>query len=425
MPFNPEKITPETPKKASEAKDDLEKKFHKKSLKERFVSEVATREAFIRGSEKKRGEVFRFERGQILKAYKILRAQIEEARQKGESTIEKKNLLKQIRERAKFLEKNLDELNRQYYEGVKTVEIDTKYGKFTIPIAELDLNKDVEPEKDTRTPYFLIGGIAQKYAFQTVVLSLALALDGHKVFIYTYPEQSMVQRPDNFREMLKNQGDLKIHAELAKQTIKKWGLKDVNIVGYSMGGAIALELAVGPDLKELKDLIIIEPLGIEEKGLPRLAKEFALEQGLLKTLPYSEARIKTFKQGRKENTGNFGFLLEDAKILSKKYFWPERLKEIKPTGRYQVWVGTESPIVDDKIAENIFLETEVLRKSENPDTMPLEFYKVEGGDHGWPFMNATGFSRILEEERPKQQTTTVKLSELENSAIVRILKDIE
>ena len=103
----------------SEAKEPLEKEFQKKTFSEKHFAEVQTREAGLRGAknpEQTRGEVFRFERGQILKGYKILREQIRDAKERGEDTTKKKEFLKEIRGRAKVLEKNLDELERQYYE---------------------------------------------------------------------------------------------------------------------------------------------------------------------------------------------------------------------------------------------------------------------------------------------------------------------
>ena len=141
----------------------LEKEFKKKSLLETVISEYQTRKAPIRGyPNKMRGEVFRYERGQIVKAYKILRNQIRNAKAKGEEVTEKKKLLKEIRGRAKVFEKALDELNRQYYENVRYVEIETSYGKFSVPVVDLHLAKEGADgkEEDTKTPYFLSGPVA-------------------------------------------------------------------------------------------------------------------------------------------------------------------------------------------------------------------------------------------------------------------------
>ncbi len=294
-----------------------------------------------------------------------------------------------------------------------------------MPVVELDLKKDLKKgEEDKRTPYFFLGAIATNF-HQTAALSLAMALSGHKVYVPMQPEQSSVERPDDFGKTLREQGNLKPYAELARQTVKKIGLKEFNLLGYSMGATTALELAVNPDFEGIKDLIIIEPLGIEQKGLTRLAKEAVFGQVILKTLPSSEARIKTFLQGAEAGQGKLSLLLATANILSKKHFSPEKLKAINPKGRFQVWIGDRSPFVNKKTAENVFGETERLRRTQNQDFSPLEFYEVKSGDHGWPMMNALGLSRTITGEKPKEWITKVKTKDLENSAMAGIIKDIK
>lgn len=427
--FNPERSPFEQPQElpteeVGKEAEKLGEKLSEKSFGEKVVSEYQTKKAKIRGTEIERGAAFRFERGQIYKGYKILRAEIGEAEKRGEDTTKKKELLKEMRGRAKFMEKDLDELNRQFHENVRNVDVETKFGDFSIPIVELDLKKDLNPEEDKRTPYFFLGSIATNF-HQSACFSLAMALDGHKVYVPMQPEQPAVKKPDNFGETLSQQGNLKPYAELAKKTIEKIGLKEFNLVGYSMGATTSLELATDPELQGLNDLTIIEPLGIEEKGLLKLGKEFGFNQAMLKTIPSSEARIKTFFQGAEAGQGEFGLFLKAGNILSKKHFDAEKLKAINPKGRFQVWIGTKSPVVSEKLAESVFEETEKLRQAQNSNSSPLEFYKVKGADHGLPMMNALGLSRMITGKKPSEQVTEVKMKDLENSAMARIIKDIK
>ncbi|KKQ57410.1 MAG: hypothetical protein US74_C0004G0020 [Parcubacteria group bacterium GW2011_GWA2_38_13] len=409
----------------------LQEGLGKKGFIEKHFSEVQTREAPLRGAknpEQTRGETFRFERGQILKAYKILRKEIRDAEENGEDAAPNKNLLKEIRSRAKILEINLDKLERQYYENVKIVNIETEFGKFSVPVVELDLRKKEEEgekgeKKDERIPYFLLGPVATNY-HQSAALSMGLALEGERVLVPAWPEQAMVGRPDNFGELLKQQEGLKLHKEYAKQTIRQMDLETVNLMGYSMGGAVSLELAQDPDFQELRDLIIVEPAGLEEKSLAGIGKDFVLKEGLIKTLPYSEAMIKTLKQGSRDDTGSLKFLIQDGRILGKKQFDAEKLANIHPKGRYQLWVGTKSSITDDKTAVRIFLEADELCKQKDPEANPVEIHIAEGGTHGWPSLNSLGFSRMLKQEKPKEQISTFKISDLENSAMAGILEDI-
>lgn len=404
----------------------LEKEFKKKSLLETVISEYQTRKAPIRGyPNKMRGEVFRYERGQIVKAYKILRNQIRNAKAKGEEVTEKKKLLKEIRGRAKVFEKALDELNRQYYENVRYVEIETSYGKFSVPVVDLHLAKEGADgkEEDTKTPYFLLGTVATNY-HQTAALSLGLALEGERVLSPAWPEQAMVGRPANFKEVLKEQQDLSLHKEYAKQILQSLKLEKVNLMGCSMGAAVALELAQDNDVQEIQDLVVIEPPGLERKSVTELFKDFVLEEGVTKTLPYSEARLKTLSQGGRENTSAPIFLLDNGRILANTYFDARQLSTTAQKGRYEVWVGTKSSVTDPRRAKRVFGKAQELREQQNPGASPIEIHVVEGGTHAWPFMNSIGFARVLKAERPQEPVTTTTLSELENSGMAAILKDM-
>lgn len=407
--------------------EKLSEQLQKKSLTERVFSEFQTRKTTIPGSEKseetepteiKRGEIFRFERGQIFKAYTLLRKEIHDIEKRGEDTTSKRELLKKIREKAAIMEQKLDELNRQYYENVQTVDVKTKYGDFGIPVVELDLRGRNELDEKEEVPTFLIGGVAQNY-HQSAALSMALALDGRKVFVPTYPEQGSVKRPDNFKEILQKDG-LDMQAEIVKEIIKKMGLHKVNVVAYSMGTAVTMKMAVDPEFNVINDLTILEPMGIEDKGFARIIMEFV--GGFAAYAIFSsEQKIKGIKQGSDEDKGNLGFLAEDGKILSKKSFDPETLKNLHPQGRFQVWVGTKSPLVDYKVAEKIFTETEALRQADNTMGSPLEFCRVEGGDHLWPLVGALGLSKMMQQEK---SVDTVHIDDFENSAMARMLKDI-
>jgi len=87
----------------------LKNDFFKKTFLEKYFSEFQTKEMPLRGAEnpeQTRGEYFRFERGQILKAYQILRAQISEDEENSEEWKEKKDFLEEIRLQANVWKKN-------------------------------------------------------------------------------------------------------------------------------------------------------------------------------------------------------------------------------------------------------------------------------------------------------------------------------
>ena len=66
-----------------------------------------------------------------------------------------------------------------------------------------------------------------------------------------------------------------MEADIVKEIIKKMRLKKVNIVAFSMGTAIAMKMATDPEFNVINDLTLLEPMGIEDKGFPRIATEFA------------------------------------------------------------------------------------------------------------------------------------------------------
>ncbi len=403
--------------------EKLSRDVSQKTAGEEYISEYQTRKSKIRGTEIERGAAFRFERGQIYKAYKILRADIREAKEGSGDTTSKKELLRTIREKAKATEKDLDELNRQFYENAKDIEIETEYGKFTMPVVELDLRKDIDPSEDKRTPYVFLGGIGSD-AIKGAAFSMALALHGHKVYATQQPEQPCVKKPENFRQILAEQGDMKIHAAIAKQTIRNLGLENINLVGWSTGATTALEIACDPDFKSINDLIALEPLGFEAKGLPKLAKEAAIKLPLA-AFPYSETRIKGFAQGAEAGQADLALMFETGKILSKKLLSPERMSKINPKGRFQVWMGTRSSYTNVRVSENVLSKTEELRQENNPGASPLEIYEVSGSDHFLPLVNALGLVETMSQERPDKSITKIKKSDLKNSAVQEILTSHE
>lgn len=426
--MHPEKLSSPDPEEVREEAQKLGEQQREKTFIERHFSEYQTRETNIPGKEIPRGEVFRFERGQLYKAYMNLRKQIREAESRGEDITSKKALLKEMRERAKDIETDLDELNGQFYENLKDVDIETEFGHFTVPVTVLDLKKDSEGEtidsqEDKRVPYIFLAGIATN-VHQNAALPLAMALKGHRVYITTQPEQPSVKKPDNFGELLSKSKDLRIHAAIAKEIIKTIGLTDVNVVGYSTGATTALELAADSEVTQINDLTVIEPLGIKEKGIVNLGMELGLVQGG-RTMLSAESRMKGMAQGSKEGQGSMPLFWETAKIISKKQFPPEKLADMNFRGRFQVWMGKDSSIMDTKLAKSVFGEAEVLRLNHDPSANPLEFYEVGSSDHLWPLTNALGLARMLDQEKPEEQVTKVKISELENSATLGIIKDIK
>lgn len=443
--FGPQEPDEEIPQQEilKEDVEILQDNLEKKSLGEKLFSEYQTRKSKIRQGEVDRGESNRFERGQIFKAYQILRKEIRQAEKRGEKAASKKGLLKEIRSRAKTMERNLDELEKQMEENVEAVEVETEDGKFSIPVTVLDLRKNVESdendkeaEKDDRVPYVFWGGIRSNAKMNgCAVMSMALA--GQKVYVPMHLEQEAVGKPENLTEILNEQGSFKPHAKITEELIKKLGLEKFNLIGYSAGAGMALETAIdmskNPEFDGvLNDLIIIEPLGLDEKGLVGLAKDFGTD-AVTKVMTSPEAGIKVLRQGGETNkaegteTGK-KLAWETIKILAKKQFDAERLSQIKTNGNFQWWVGRSSTVTNLPLSEKVMRDIAKLKQIDNPDAKLPELNEVVGGTHSLLNMNALGLAKMFIKERQDEQNSEPKIinrKDLANSAMAEILKDIK
>lgn len=396
---------------------------HIAQVKNRGAGE--TRRTSLPDSEHERSLVNRFERGQILHAYTVLREQIRAAKDQGLDASHQKEFLQRFRKHAYHNEKNLDELNREYYEKGFEVEVEgPDIGRHVVPLVELDLQKPKEGEEDLRVPYFVIGGIASNY-HQTAALSMALALEGNRVFSMTYPEQGMAQHPPDWGSRVRSDGTPKLHAQLVKKTIEKLGLERVNLVGYSIGGMIAIEAASDRNFhSRLQDLVAIEAVGFQDKGRLQMALDLFYSQGS-RTVRDPEQRLKLLEQGFETSRIDPVLFLSLGDVARRQQFTQEKLMRVQPQGRFQVFVGSESPVADAEMTRTTLLAAEGLRRAENPNASPVEIYRIQGGDHGI-VKYAMGIVTTHEaEQKPAGQVITLEASELENSAAAAILEDLK
>jgi hypothetical protein len=437
--FNPDKLNqePESPEKPIEPEikqeaNSLERELGEKTLGEKFVAEYQTKEITKEQQERRkehggeeimRGESTRFERGQIFKAYKILRKEIQVAEKSGEKAVGKRGLLKEIRGRAKVMEKDLDELERQMEENVKMVDVETEFGKFSIPVTEIDLRKGVEPgQEDKRTPYIFWGGIRSTTKMNGCAV-MAMALAGQKVLVPMHLEQEAVGKPENFLETMKQQKSFKPHAKITKELIKNLGLGSCNIMGYSAGAGIALESAIelsnDPEMKGvINNLIVMEPLGLDEKGIVGLAADFG-KDAVTRVMPSAEAGIKVMRQGGETNKEDQKLDWETIKILASKQFTPERLAEINVGGNFQWWVGRSSAVTNLPLTERVMEKIQTIKKEKGLDTPSPELNEVVGGTHSLLNMNALGLAEMIVEERQNTQSAEPRVIKRKDLAFKR------
>lgn len=429
----------EVSKQLKEMAGSLEKRLSEKTLYEKVVAETQTRKVPMEQQEKRiqkvdRGESNRFERGQILKAYKILRKEIAAAEKDGERAVGKRGLLKEIRGRAKEMERGLDRLEGQFENNVKVVEVDTKYGKFSVPVTELDLKGKEEGKEDERVPYIFWGGIGSNVKSNGCVI-MSMALSGQRVIGIPHFEQKQVQKPEGVTaaNIFKGERGFDTHAEVTKGVAEALGFKKYNLIGYSTGADIALETAIklsgDPASKgKLNDLIAIEPVGLDEAGVEGLVT--GLGKNILQDMPFSEARIKVLKQGVETSATEQKLPLEPEAILTlaEKHFTAERLGQIEVGGSFQWWAGRSSGLTDIRLTEKVVGKTKELMQEKNPNAHVPQLVEVTGATHYSPITNAMGFVQEIEsikEQGEQAEPRILNRKDLANSAARQILKDIE
>jgi len=412
------------------AQEELKEKFDKKSPEEK-KAEFQTRESkgSIRSIE--RGESTRYERGQIYKAYKILRRDIQEAEKNGERSVGKRELLGEVRSRAKEVEANLDEAERQLTENIQMVDVETSEGKFSMPVAVLDLKKQETNEKgeskDDRIPYVFWGGIRANEQMDGCAM-MAMALAGHKIYHITHLEQNDVKKPEGTRGIVAGRGDFSLQGEITEKVVDALELEKINLMGYSTGASVALEAAIrmseNGTSEKINDMVVIEPLGLEKMGILKLAYNFGIKEAMINLRrEKAESDIKVMRQGGKTNKEDAKFSwLTTAPILSKKHFDADRLSKIKIGGKIQWWLGGNSPITNRKLTEQVL--NDVAEKNPNIDQ---ELNVVEGATHSMLNMNALGLAQEFGKEKSKSNSASPRILNrkyLANSAAKSIIDSI-
>ena len=412
------------------AQEELKEKFSQKSPEEK-KSEYQTRESKGKIRSIERGESTRYERGQIYKAYKILRKDIQEAEKDGERAVGKRELLGEVRSKAKEVEADLDEAERQLTENIQMVDVETSEGKFSMPVAVLDLKKRETNEKgerkDDRVPYVFWGGIRANEQMDGCAM-MAMALAGHKIYHITHLEQGDVKKPEGTRGIVANRGDFSLQGEITEKVIDALKLEKFNLMGYSTGASVVLEAAIrmseNRTSEKINDMVVIEPLGLEKMGILKLAYNFGIKEAMINLRrEKAESDIKVMRQGGKTNKEDAKFSwLTTAPILSKKHFDADRLSKIKIGGKLQWWLGGNSPITNRKLTEQVL--NNVAEK--NPD-INQELNIVEGATHSMLNMNALGLAQEFGKEKLVSNSASPRIlnrKDLANSAVKSIIEGI-
>ncbi len=312
-----------------------------------------------------------------------------------------------LRDRVTTVAKEIDELNRQMYEPQAVHIEDPEIGEHDVRVTTLDLNPHKEGEVDGRVPYFVIPQYVA-IAPQLEGLVLPLALQGEKVIVMDHVEKS---EPDNVNwiNMVAERGDLEPYVNLSVATINALRLDNINLVGVSMGGAIALKTAADERLAgRIHDVVVIDPTSLIEKSARGLGLAAAIDGAT--SIPNKGELVKTLFSSLgptffiKSQPGNQAVLMD---VLSKNHITSDVLSKIKPKGKFQVWLGGKSSVTGHK-AQQALIESEKKRQEMDPNASPMKIFVVEGAYHPKMYGSSGMAEYITKEKDPEGTVIPIK-----------------
>ena len=237
-------------------------------------------------AEAKRSPTNRLIRGSLAHALTYLR---DDPRVTGEN----RQVLYDFAKEERKLSTSIDKLDAQYRSNTAEYD-DGKGGK--IHTVTLDLKEFAEGEEDTRTPWIMVGG-ASSTDEGNAGLPMAMALQGEKVTILTYPEQIKLQKGGDGRSILeslsnKGQEDLEIFKNVAPQI----GYSKTNLLGHSLGGAMVLSMASDPEFASkmgIENVVVMAPTGFEKRRFTGISKAFLDEGARLNSDPEAKGILRS------------------------------------------------------------------------------------------------------------------------------------
>lgn len=337
---------------------------------------------------------------------------------------------------------DLDKLDYQFHTNGRIVEAGKGSGeRESIYLAELDL-REPSNEPDTRIPWVMIGG-ASSISEQNAALSMALALQGERVFVLTLPDQMKEQTGGrSLREKIANSYNEDFNA--FRRVIEDLGVSKVNLIGHSLGGGLVLELAGDQELSQkvqVEDVLALDPTGFERRRIFPMAIAFkntakdVEKDPEAKTIMLEQGNIDAHRaSGIGQENGILKPLKEGLSFLSSgrasasKRFSPEKLAEISGhvSGDVEIWTGESNRVVKPEA---------IIECVNNAGDVPnLSLYVIKGGKHEAIIANALGFiATHMDEKRSRAElgdlyrskNIKISISTLERSGAEYLLKQMQ
>lgn len=346
---------------------------------------------------------------------RLIRASIAHAltllRDDPRATGEGRQVLYDFAKDGRELTANLDKLDAQYRSN--TTELDDGAGG-KIHAVTLDLKEFTEGEEDTRTPWVMIGG-ATSTDEQNAALPMAMALQGHKITILTYPAQMKLQKGGEGR------GPIEPISNMVRKDFNKFkhagkciGYKKMNLIGHSLGGAMVIGMASRPDFVstvEVDNVVALAPTGFEKRSTLAISLDFVKEGGKLNSDPEAKVFLDqgVVDANRPSGVGGKGTLgyvkmawdsLSGGMAAATNMITVKTLDRASSNikGELEIWTSSEDKIINaDAIDQTI-------RSLSRGKVNNVFHYNLVGGNHNSYFTEALGFTRVREEEQEARHT---------------------
>jgi len=295
--------------------------------------------------------------------------------------------------------------------GAQIFEIETpNLGKLAIRTVTLDTRSEQEKAQQTDVvPTIFIAPWSADFQSPSALTMPLAVLSDRPVVVLSLPEHYTSQRPKDWVKRLKKAGNFSLHAEMVIEVIKKLGFNQVDLVGISAGGEIAL--AVGQRLSNnqaniaVNNLNIFNTPGFEGRNGVDLLSAFTIRTGL-QTMQDQDAkrRLLIVQRGIGDFKGT-GSMYTAFNLLTKKLLSSESLALIKTLGKFRMFFGDKDVVASSKPAQQMVGQL----KNIDPENK-LQFILVKGGNHGMATSKAAFFANVMAQDQ--EVSSEVKVDQL-------------
>lgn len=314
------------------------------------------------------------------------------------------------------LENRLDYLNHYLHmknispeeplpKGVQLIKVNLPdVGEIGIRAVTLDSRTAEEKKNDIKPPIILITGWSADFKSTAAFEQLQALIGKRKLIGLSMPEHYTSVRPPGWDQKLRETRNYSIYGKVFTQAIKQLGLKEIDLQGYSAGGAATLALLEHQSQLPKEERLIINnvdifnPTGFEGQNLFQLFYDFVIAQGIQAVSDEALRRRAMLVQRGISDFTNTGALTAAKEILPNQAFTADSLSKVAPFAKeIRIWAGEMDNVAPVKPIQKIFNEY-IEETSKNPDESLSKTQNIRlikgNGNHGSLISKAAYFADV-------------------------------